>query len=189
VRKTLAWGLPLLAIPILGLLAYGLTRPDRYVLPSALIGLPAPQFRLADLQDPADTLSLERFGGRVVVLNFWASWCGPCVAEHPFLSDLVEVYDPDDVQLLGILYQDTPERGRAFIERYGGGWPTVIDPESRTAIPYGVYGPPETFIVSPEGAIAYKLVGPVVESTYPAVRATIDSLLASRDTLPLETRR
>ncbi|MDH3735187.1 MAG: redoxin domain-containing protein, partial [Gemmatimonadota bacterium] len=83
-------------------------------------------------------------------------------------------------QLLGVLYQDTPENGREFIRKYGGGWPTVVDPGSATAIPYGVYGPPETFVVSPDGTIAYKLLGALTPNTWPAVTGTIDSLLAAR---------
>jgi cytochrome c biogenesis protein CcmG/thiol:disulfide interchange protein DsbE len=79
-----------------------------------------------------------------------------------------------------MLYQDVPEKGRAFVAEYGGDWPTLVDPGSATAIPYGVYGPPETFVISPDGVIAYKLVGPLTPRTYPIVTATIDSLLALR---------
>jgi len=190
VKTFLRWGLPLLAVPIVGLLAYGLTLPDRFTLPSALIELPAPEFRLEDMYDPADSISLEQYRGRVVVLNFWASWCGPCVAEHPYLVDLYDRYDPEDVLLLGVLYQDVPEKGRAFMQRYGGGWPSAVDYGSRTAIPYGVYGVPETFVVTPEGKIAYKLVGPLVPESSGGVYAAIDSLLAQRPDAadePLET--
>jgi len=190
VKTALRWALPLLAVPIVGLLAYGLTLPDRFTLPSALIELPAPEFRLEDMYDPADSVSLRQYRGRVVVLNFWASWCGPCVAEHPYLVDLFDRYDPEEVLLLGILYEDVPEKGRAFMRQYGGGWPSVVDYRSRTAIPYGVYGVPETFVVTREGTIAYKLVGPLTPGTLPVVYATIDSLLAtgsSRTSEPLET--
>jgi len=169
----------------LALLAFGLSRSPQN-LPSALIALPAPQFTLATLFEPSDSISLGELRGRVVVLNYWASWCLPCVEEHPYLVKLSEDYDPGDVRLLGMLYQDTPERGRVFIEKYGGDWPTLLDPASSTAIPYGVYGPPETFVVTPDGVIAYKLVGPLTPRTYPIVTATIDSLLALRGELPDE---
>jgi cytochrome c biogenesis protein CcmG/thiol:disulfide interchange protein DsbE len=173
----------------LALLAFGLSRSPQN-LPSALIALPAPQFELASMFEPSDSISLADLRGRVVVLNYWASWCLPCVQEHPYLEKLSDDYAPEDVQLLGMLYQDTPERGRAFIDQYGGDWPTLVDPGSSTAIPYGVYGPPETFVITPDGVIAYKLVGPLTRWTYPIVTATIDSLLAIRGSVstdPLET--
>lgn len=189
--RLLRWGLPATALAFLALLAFGLTRSPQN-LPSALIALPAPAFHLSNMFEPADSTSLESLRGRVVVLNFWASWCFPCIQEHPYLIRLDQDYDPADVQVLGVLYQDTPERGRAYIEKYGGDWPNLDDPGSATAIPYGVYGPPESFIISPDGVIAYKLVGPMTPRTYPIVKATIDSLLAIRgpaidDTSYLET--
>ena len=187
------WGVPPVAISFLAVLAFGLTRSPQN-LPSALIAMPAPGFHLADMYDPSDSLSLAELRGKVVVLNFWASWCFPCVQEHPYLIRLDEEYDSEDVRVVGILYQDVPARGRAYMERYGGDWPSLDDPGSETAIPYGVYGPPETFIVSPDGVIAYKLVGPIVPQNYPVIRGTIDSLLALRGPAPesdepLETAR
>ncbi len=175
-RKTLAWLLPLAAVPVIALLAFGLTR-DPSVLPSTLIGKPAPEFRLETLYEPADSLALDDFRGRVVVLNYWASWCGPCVAEHPVLVRLNESYDPEDVQLLGVLFQDEPANGRAFLDRLGGGWPVVVDRGSRISIQYGVYGVPETFFITPDGIIAHKEVGPV---SWSLVQAKVDSLLAER---------
>lgn len=179
------WGLPLAAIPALALLAFGLTRSSE-TLPSALIELPAPQFRLENMYEAADSISLAEYGGRVVVLNYWASWCAPCMEEHPYLVNLTERYDPADVVLLGVLYQDVPENGRAFMDRFGGDWPSVVDYGSRTAIPYGVYGVPETFIVTPDGTIAYKVVGPLTPATVPVVTSIIDSLLAIREPRPAD---
>jgi len=185
VIRFVRWGLPLLAIPALALLAFGLTRNPQ-TLPSALIELPAPPFRLESMFDPADSISLDEYRGRVVVVNYWASWCVPCVAEHPYLVALTQLYDPGDMQLLGILYQDTPENGRTFMEKHDGDWPTVVDYGSRAAIPYGVYGVPESFIVTPKGMIAYKLVGPLTSETMPIVTSKIDSLLAIRGPRPAD---
>ena len=182
--RWIRWGiLSAVVLAFLGVLGFGLTRSPQN-LPSALIAMPAPPFHLADMYQPSDSVSLEELRGKVVVLNFWASWCFPCVQEHPFLIQLDEQYDPSDVRLIGMLYQDVPERGRAYMDRYGGDWPTLVDPGSETAIPYGVYGPPETFIVSPDGVIAYKLVGPIVPRNYPVITGTIDSLLALRGPVP-----
>lgn len=180
-NRVLRWLVPLVAIGVLGLLGFGLTTSPRKLLPSALIDRAAPDFELGTLFEPADSIALRDLRGRVVVLNYWASWCFPCIQEHPYLELLSQSYDTADVRLLGMLYQDTPENGRAFIRQYGGGWPTLVDPGSETAIPYGVYGPPETFVVSPEGIVVHKLLGPLTSTTYPVVKSKIDSLLAARD--------
>lgn len=178
VKKALRWALPLAALPPLALLGFGLTR-DVKTLPSALIGAPAPEFRLENMYDASDSIALADHRGRVVVLNYWASWCVPCIVEHPELVRLRADYDPDEVTLLGVLYQDVPERGRDFMQRHGGAWPSVVDGGSRTSIRYGVYGVPETFLISPEGTVAYKLVGPLDGRTTPVFRAKLDSLLAA----------
>jgi len=180
VRAVLRWALPLAALPPLALLGFGLTR-DVKTLPSALIGVQAPEFRLESMYDASDSISLADHRGRVVVLNYFASWCLPCIVEHPELVRLRADYDPDDVTLLGVLYQDVPENGRAFMRRHGGEWPSVVDYDSRMAIRYGVYGAPETFLISPRGRIAYKLVGPLDAHTAPVFRAKLDSLLAIGD--------
>lgn len=176
-KTALRWVLPLVALPPLALLGFGLTR-DVKTLPSALVGAPAPEFRLEDMYDASDSIALAEYRGRVVVLNYWASWCVPCIIEHPQLVRLRADYDPDDVALLGVLYQDAPERGLEFMRRHGGDWPSVVDYGSRTAIRYGVYGVPETFLISPDGTVAYKLVGPLDPRSAPEFRARIDSLLA-----------
>ncbi|MDX1577822.1 MAG: redoxin family protein [Gemmatimonadota bacterium] len=187
-RPWLRWALPFTALPVLALLAFGLTRDARR-LPSALAGGEAPPFKLANLYDPGDSLAVQDLRGKVVVLNFWASWCAPCLVEHPVLIRLSETYDPEDVVLLGVLYQDTPERGRAFFEQLGGDWPSVMDPGSRTAIRYGVYGVPETFFIGADGRVASRHESAV---TWELVTSKVDSLLAARgarpaDTMPLET--
>jgi len=171
--KAVRWLLPLAALPVLGLLAYGLTR-NTYVLPSPLIERPAPDFRLTTLG--GDSLALADLRGEVVVLNFWASWCLPCREEHPVLERLAADYAGSGVRLIGIVYEDTPENARRFLRRYGGGWPSLIDPESRVAIDYGVYGPPETFFLGRSGTIARKQIGPV---NWELVRSVTDSLLAA----------
>ena len=175
-RSSWRWLVPLSVVPLLALLAWGLTQDARR-LPSALEGSEAPAFSLANLYDPSDSISLSDFGGKVVVLNFWASWCQPCVAEHPVLVRLRERYDPEDVALVGVLFQDRPENGQLFMERLGGEWPLVTDPGSRTAIRYGVYGVPETFFVGADGVVALRHDLPV---TWDLVASKVDSLLGAR---------
>ncbi len=171
---------PLSALPALGLLAWGLTR-DVGRLPSALEGGQAPAFTLSKLYEPGDSLSLDRFAGKVVVLNFWASWCLPCIEEHPVLVRLSSHYDPEDVVLLGVLFQDTRENGKDFLARHGGDWLMVVDPGSETAIRYGVYGVPETFFIGADGKVALRHDLAV---TWDLVSTKIDSLLVARGPRP-----
>lgn len=157
-RGMKSWLLPLAAIPFLALLAYGLTR-DTFVLPSPLEGRPAPEFRLATMS--GDSLSLEDLRGRVVVLNFWASWCVPCRVEHPALLQAHNTYDPAEALVVGVVYQDSRRNAQRFLDRFGGGWASVLDPGTRVAIDFGVYGVPETFVIDQKGVIRYKHIGPV----------------------------
>jgi cytochrome c biogenesis protein CcmG, thiol:disulfide interchange protein DsbE len=144
------------------LLAFGLTRnPD--FLPSPLVGEAAPGFSLPVL-DEDRTVSLDEFKGQPVVVNFWASWCLACIQEHPVLVRTWRRYEERGVQMVGVVYQDTPANARRYIEKYGGGWVQLLDPGSRAAIDFGVYGVPETFFIRPDGIIAHKHLGPVTDA-------------------------
>ena len=166
------WLILLIPMPVIGLLAFGLTR-DVQVLPSAIVGEPAPRFSLATMS--GDSLALEDLAGEVVILNFWASWCIPCRQEHPALVRATEWYEPGKVRVLGVLYQDEPASAKRFMDRFGGEWETVLDPGTRTAIDFGVYGVPETFFLDGNGRIAYKHIGPV---NWQVIRSKVDSILA-----------
>ena len=128
--------------------------------PSELDGEPAPSFSLPVLGG-GGTLDLESLRGQVVVLNFWASWCRPCREEHPALLATWERYRERGVVLVGVGFQDTEEGALEYAEEQGGDWPLVADPGSRTAIDYGVFGIPETFVIAPDGTIVAKTVGAV----------------------------
>ncbi|KPK82369.1 MAG: hypothetical protein AMS25_02790 [Gemmatimonas sp. SM23_52] len=164
--------IPATAIPIVALLAYGLTR-DPNVIESPLPGHPAFDFVAPTLD--GDTLSLADLRGKVVVVNFWASWCIACIDEHTYFVEAERRYADADFQILGIVYQDTPENARRWMRRMGGSWPSVIDPGSRIAIDYGVYGVPESYFIDKDGRIAYKQIGPVSRML---LRQKVDSLLA-----------
>lgn len=178
------WLIPGAALPVLGLLAFGLTRDVREI-PSPLPGKPAPDFRLATLSDPADSLGMEDLRGRVTIVNFWASWCIPCRAEHAVLVRASNLWSEDRVKLVGVLYQDSPANARRFMERLGGDWPTLLDPGIRTAIEFGVYGVPETYILRPDGRVAYKHTGPI---TWDVLQAEVQGLLAAADSAPGDGR-
>ena len=164
--------IPLSALPIVALLGYGLTR-DPNKIESPLPGRAAFDFASETLQ--GDTLGLADLSGKVVVLNFWASWCVACIEEHRYFIEAERYYADQDFQMLGIVYQDTPENARQWMRRRGGDWPSLIDPNARIAIDYGVYGVPETYFIDREGRIAYKQIGPVSRTL---LKQMVDSLLA-----------
>ena len=142
-------------------LAFGLTRNPQ-VLPGAIVGKPAPQFSLRGID--GRTLSSAHLDGRPVVINFWASWCTECEKEHPYLMEAHDRWG-EEVQFIGVVFQDTPGNIERFLlergEDPGESYPNLMDPESRTAIDFGVYGVPETFFVDASGTIVYKRVGGV----------------------------
>jgi cytochrome c biogenesis protein CcmG/thiol:disulfide interchange protein DsbE len=174
----------LASVPLIALFAYGFTRNPAEI-PSPLPGHQAPAFTLAVLtpgDDSAthsvgDTLRLADLAGKVVVLNFWASWCLPCRAEHAALSAAARYYADKPTQFIGVLYNDEPAAGIRWIAEMGGmSYPAVTDVESRTAIDYGLYGVPETFIIDPTGRVAHKELGPATEAV---LHRVIDSVLVS----------
>lgn len=148
---------PLLLFALL--LASGLGRDPRE-LPSELEGDPAPAFTLPRL-DSEGTIDLSDLDGQVVVLNFWASWCVPCREEHPALAAAWGRYRERGVVFVGVVFEDGPESALVFAEELGTDWPLATDPSSRTAIAYGVFGIPETFVIARDGTIAAKRVGAV----------------------------
>jgi cytochrome c biogenesis protein CcmG/thiol:disulfide interchange protein DsbE len=174
-RRSLRWLLPLAALPVVALLAFGLTR-STFVLPSALVGQAAPDFRLETLD--GDTVQLAEHRGKVVLLNFWASWCIPCRAEHEVLIHTTRSFLETDLAVIGVVYQDSRANAITFMRGLGGDWPSVLDPSARTAIDFGVYGVPESFFVGPDGQVAFKHVGAL---TWSLVESKVDSLLASRE--------
>jgi cytochrome c biogenesis protein CcmG, thiol:disulfide interchange protein DsbE len=155
--------------PIIGLLAFGLTRDPRSI-PSPMPGQPAPEFLLAVMDDPMfaetglDSASLAAHRGDVVVVNFWASWCLPCRQEHDALSRVATRYRDRGVQFYGILYNDSEPNALRWLREMGGqAYPALLDPGARTAISYGLYGVPETFVIGRDGKVAFKHIGPVTD--------------------------
>ncbi len=160
--------LPLvLLVAVLGLLTVALQSGDPSHLPSVLIGKPVPEFDLAAiprLQNEAGTpipgfSSASLKSGKVSLVNFWASWCAPCLAEHPELVELAK----QGVPLYGIDYKgDTPEAARRFLTRHGNPFLAIgADETGMTGIDLGVTGVPETFVIDGSGRIVMRHQGPL----------------------------
>lgn len=174
--RNLRWLLvPIVVLPLTLLLFHGFGRDPREI-PSPLIGKPAPSFSLRALD--GTTLTADRLRGRPYVVNFWASWCLPaCVDEHPVLLEAEQRYG-EAVQIVGVVYNDSPGAARAFLDRYGdGGWPQLTDEGGRLAVEYGVTGPPESYFVDAAGIVRAKQFGPL---TVAAMDHRFGALLAAR---------
>jgi cytochrome c biogenesis protein CcmG/thiol:disulfide interchange protein DsbE len=155
-RTVLIIGLVLTA-PLVWILASGFGK-NPHAIDSPLVGRAAPTFALRQLNG-GETVGLTQ-GGQPTVVNFWATWCRPCVQEHGVLTAAAARYR-GKVKFMGIVYEDTEERIRAYLKRSGAAYPTLIDEAGKTAIAYGVYGVPETFFIDAKGQILYKHAGPL----------------------------
>jgi len=130
-------------------------------LPSALIGKAAPEFALPALLADLPGATNAELGGKPVLVNFFASWCVPCRAEHPLL---MELSGNADATIIGIAYKDKPEGAAALLRELGNPYDRIgQDSDGRTAIDFGVYGVPETFLIDAGGIIRFRQPGPLTE--------------------------
>jgi len=149
-------------LALVGFLGYGLTL-NPSVVPSPLVGKPAPAFQLARLDSPETRFGNEDMRGEVWLLNVWASWCVSCRQEHPHLVDLAR---NGGVSVIGLNYKDERQAALGWLRDQGDPYlATVTDPDGRIGIEYGVYGTPETFLIDRDGIIRYKHVGPINRDT------------------------
>lgn len=131
--------------------------PDRDALPSPLIGKPAPEFSLPELFRPDHRVTLGDLRGAPFVMNVWGSWCVACRDEHKALSDFAET---KRVRVIGYNWKDEPEDAKRWLEQLGNPYFMVLqDIEGRTALDFGIYGAPETFLIDGKGMIVWKHVG------------------------------
>lgn len=140
------------------------------VTTSPLIGRLAPAIDGATLDGDPFRLADQR--GRWVLVNFFATWCTPCLQEHPELVRFDEEHrERGDASIVSVLYDDEPEQARRVFEERGGEWPVVIDPEGAVGVAYGVARVPESFLLAPDGTVVQRLVGGVTATQ-------LDDLLA-----------
>src|SRR5207249_2072688 len=160
------------ALPVLALLAYGF-RVNPREIPSPLVGRPAPGFVLTTFAGAPLTLEAQR--GRVVVVNFWASWCHPaCYEEAPVLERSWRAYRDRGVVVVGVDIQDKAEAAQKFIRDFGLSFPNAPDPTGKVSVDSGTYGVPETFFIDPPGRIRAKHVGALTDEV---LRTRVEPLL------------
>tara|TARA_R110002073_G_scaffold334789_2_gene525068 strand:- start:1558 stop:2088 length:531 start_codon:yes stop_codon:yes gene_type:complete len=169
--------LPLAAFMVLAVfLLVGLTLNPRQV-PSPLIDKPAPAFQLQQLHEPEKVMASEENLGKVWLLNVWASWCVACRDEHPLL---VQLANSGIVPVYGLNYKDERDVALQWLRKFGDPYAiSIVDPDGRVGIDYGVYGVPETYVIDKKGIIRHKQIGPV----------TVDSLEQTIIPLVIELQR
>ena len=146
-----------LFIGLVGFLAVGLRLNPRD-LPSPLIGKAVPAYELPQLHDPALKLTAAQMKGQVWVLNVFASWCTPCLAEHPLVAQMAK----SGVKVIGLNYKDSEDDAKTWLKRHGDPYAAIaVDRDGRVGIDWGVYGVPETFVVDRNGVIRHKQIGPI----------------------------
>lgn len=148
-------------LALCGLFGFGIwwnSHNDQTAIPSPLINKPAPDFALPELYDPDKTVSKADLLGKPYLLNVFASWCIECGVEHPLLQAEAPTLG---VTLVGYNYKDQPGDAKAWLARHGNPYAVLIaDLPGKTAIDFGVYAAPESFLIDAKGVIRYKHIGP-----------------------------
>jgi len=159
--KSAIWRFVLPAIVFAGiatLFAVSLRR-DKETLPSPFIGKPAPGFSLPSLQDDSKTVSTADYAGKPYVVNVWGSWCIGCRHEH---ETLLQISKRGELPIVGLNWRDDRADAIRWLQQLGDPYvATANDSEGRTAIDWGVYGAPETFLIDANGIVLHKHVAPL----------------------------
>ncbi|HPF27396.1 MAG TPA: DsbE family thiol:disulfide interchange protein [Steroidobacteraceae bacterium] len=158
--------LPLALFALLAVvLGVGVKRsPEKSTIQSALLGKPAPQFALPSLTDPVRTVNSREFAGRPYVLNVWGTWCGECRVEHTML---MQASAEQRVPFVGLNWKDDNAAALAWLAQLGNPYQAIaVDSDGRTAIDFGVYGAPETFLIDANGIVVHRHVGALTREVW-----------------------
>lgn len=154
---------PLIFAALAAMFWLGMQREDPNALPSAFVGKPAPPVASAGLPGFAPLTDQDLRTGEVTIVNFWASWCPPCRAEHPVLMQMAT----DGIRVAGANFKDSQADAIEYLGQEGNPFFGIsFDPSGRNAVDWGIAAPPETFIVDGDGTVLYKFIGPLVGSHY-----------------------
>jgi len=162
VKRPALWIAGAVALIVAGLMAVLATREPALnkVADSPILQHQAPDITGQTLE--GTTVRLSELRGRTVVLNFFATWCIPCQREHPELLKFAQQHKTrDDARVLQVIFDDTRAAARGFAADHPVPWPVIADPDGQVALDFGVRGPPESFIIAPDGTVLYKIVGQV----------------------------
>lgn len=154
---------PVLFLGLAGLFYFGMQRDNPGELRSVFVGQPAPALPTTSIAGIPALTDADLRDGKVTVVNFWATWCPPCRAEHPVLLKMAA----DGVRVAGVNIRDDDEKALAYLTEEGNPFFGVAsDPAMRGAINWGVTAPPETFIIGGDGTVLFRFVGPLVGTDY-----------------------
>lgn len=138
--------------------------PDKDLIPSPLIGKPAPEFSLPSLTDPSQRVSSAQLRGHWYLFNVWGTWCGSCRMEHDML---LKIKESGVIPLVGLDWKDDRSDALSFLKDAGDPYQSIaVDHDGSEAIMWGVYGAPETFLVNPHGIVVYKFIGPITDQAW-----------------------
>jgi cytochrome c biogenesis protein CcmG/thiol:disulfide interchange protein DsbE len=166
----LRWAAIGLAVVVLAFVLVLATRrsAEQAKADSPLLGRPAPEVTGPGLD--GSTIRLSQLRGRYVLVNFFASWCVPCINEHDDLMRFQTRHEQaGDATVLAVTFNDSLDNARRFFEKRGGDWPVLSDDRGKVALDFGVRGPPESFLVDPNGIVLTKIIGEVDDAALESI--------------------
>jgi cytochrome c biogenesis protein CcmG/thiol:disulfide interchange protein DsbE len=180
--RNLSIGVAIVLVLFIGLLATRSPSEDRFG-PNPLVGRAVPAIDATTLD--GSTLDIDSLRGKWVVVNFFATWCTPCIVEHPELVRFSEEHAADGkAQVVSIAYDTEPQALRDFFASKGGDWPVVVSDDARLALEFGVTGVPESFLVSPGGQVVAHFTGVTAEGLNQVIADLEGDAVATTGTAP-----
>ena len=153
----------ILIVVMIPVFIIGLNR-DPTEVPSPLLDKAAPEFELPRLKDPSRTVGSADYAGRLTLVNVWATWCAGCRQEHAYLMKLAS---ENELPIYGLNWRDRRDPALAWLQQLGDPYvANAYDEDGRVGIDWGVYGAPETFLISADGIVLYKHLGPLSEASW-----------------------